>query len=108
VDWPCWIVLAPGRLKLLEPIILKVAKRHREDGCPWVLVEGSRGYVAIIEEEPGSHGVKDEALAKALSKTTKKLAFIVTLDDDYSPSRVDAFARGKSKGKVKATASDGS
>jgi hypothetical protein len=98
---PSWILLAAGTVKRLEPVIMKLSRLDPEDGCPWELVAGDGGYVAIIEDEPGSQGGGDN-LAKALSKTTKKRAYVVTIDDDEAPSRVEAFDGGKLKGEVKA------
>lgn len=102
---PDWIVLAPGTLKRLEPAILRVSGDDPEDGCPWELAEG-KGYVAIIEHEPGSKGGRDDDLAKALSKTAKKPVYVLWIDDDEGPSRVYAWEAGKSRGEVKAGVSD--
>ncbi len=107
MERPCWILLAPGNAKQLEPTILKVAEQDPEDGCPWELVDGEKGYVAIIEEEPGSEGCNDAELARALTKKTKKRAYLITTNDNSDLlATIDVFANGKWEGRLKAGEDD--
>ncbi len=107
MDLPYWIVLAPGSVKRLEPTILKVTRQDPEDDRPWALFDGDKGYVAIIDEEPGSERVDASALAMALSKTSKRRTYLVTtnVDNDLYPS-IKVLAQGQWKGELKASVED--
>lgn len=105
---PCWIILAPGTVKKLEPVVMQYARRDPDDDdCPWEMVDGERGYVAIIEEEPGSEGYHDEPLAKVLSKTSKRQTYLLTTNyhNDLTQT-VEVFANGEKQGEVTALVED--
>jgi len=56
-----------GTSKWFESAIATVA-RLDDDDLPWALVDGTKGYVAIVQEEPGSQGL-DLALAECSGGT---------------------------------------
>lgn len=72
--------------------------------CPWEISEGRAGYVAVIDHEPGSGGLLDEKLGRALSRDTGEPAYVLLLGDD--DPRVQAFVRGEYAGDVSARPDD--
>ena len=95
---PSWVVLAPGKRAALEPEILRRCGGDEDDPCEWEIVDGSAGYIAIVDYTPGADG-GGEDLAMALSRGARKPVYALSPDMDYP--RVVVFVDGAEVGDVK-------